>query len=118
MSRSILPCLSVAIFMSASSAAAGDLSGRIDTIGPILGTQNQIYISMTGTAGGAIPNGSPSGSCSSAWAYADMTNEYFKSYVYPLILMAKSAEASITLRTSGCFGAYPVIVGVDYSPRP
>jgi hypothetical protein len=46
-----------------------------------------------------------------------MSDTNFKNFIYPVILMAKAADATITLRTSGCSGTYPMIIGVDYSPR-
>jgi hypothetical protein len=46
-----------------------------------------------------------------------MNDANFKSFVYPILLMAKAADGLITLRTSGCFSGYPIIIGVDYTPR-
>ncbi|WP_161829531.1 hypothetical protein [Steroidobacter agaridevorans] len=99
------------------AVSAGDLTGRISTIAPILG-QDQLYIRLTDTTNNAVPSGSPAGSCSNAFAIAEMGNTNFKNYIYPLILMAQAADAPITLRTNGCLeGLYPIIVGVDYPPR-
>jgi hypothetical protein len=110
-------CLLTVVCLLPIVGEGGDLTGRINTIAPILATQNQIYISMTGTTGNAIPDGLPGGSCSNTYAFADMANANFKSFVYPIILMAKAADAEITLRTSGCISGYPIIIGVDYTPR-
>ena len=100
-----------------AAASAGDLTGKISTIAPILG-QNVLYLRLTGTANNALPSGLPAGSCSNEFAAVEMSDTYFKTFVYPLILMAQAADAAITLRTNGCFdGSYPRIVGVDYPPR-
>jgi len=97
---------------------ADDLVGKINSIAPYLGGQNQVYISLTNTTNNALPDGSPGGSCSGQFAFANMNDVFFKSFVYPLILLAKAADSFITLRTNGCFASqYPVIVGVDYTPR-
>ncbi len=106
-----------AAFLSSGISHAGDLSGKIYTIAPYLGNQNKLYLRLTGTPGNAQPDGSPSGSCSDVYAVADMTDPYFKGFVYPLIVLAKAADSFITLRTLGCSGPYPAIVGVDYPPR-
>lgn len=99
------------------AVSAGDLTGRISTIAPILG-QNLLYLRLTDTTNNAIPSGSPGGTCSNVFAVAPMSDAYFKTFVYPLILLAQAADAPITLRTSGCLeGAYPLIIGVDYPPR-
>lgn len=109
--------LAMVAFASPLAVSAGDLTGRISTIAPILG-QNQLYIRLTDTPNNAIPSGSPGGTCSNVFAAVEMSDGYFKTFVYPLILMAQAADAPITLRTSGCFdGVYPLIVGVDYPPR-
>jgi hypothetical protein len=100
------------------AAAAGDLTEKTSTIAPTTNGQNYVYIRLTGTPGNANPSGSPSGSCSNLFAVALMTDSNFKSFIYPLILMAQTADAAITLRTNGCVeGTYPLIVGVDYPPR-
>ena len=109
--------IAVAFAFSASSEA-GDLTGKIGTIDPYLNGQNQVYISLKNTTNNALPDGSPGGSCSGQFAFADMNDAFFKSFVYTLIVLAKATDTFITLRTNGCFAAqYPVIVGVDYTPR-
>jgi hypothetical protein len=109
--------LAAAVFAFPLTVLAGDLTGRISTIAPILG-QNQLYIRLADTDNSAIPSGSPVGTCSNAFAVVEMSDAYFKTFVYPLVLMAQAADAPITLRTSGCLeGLYPRIIGVDYPPR-
>jgi len=96
---------------------AGDLTGRINVIAPYLAGQNQLYVSLKDTTNNAIPDGSPGGTCPSTFAIALMSDANFKNFIYPVILIAKTTDTFITLRTNGCFGAYPLIVGVDYTPR-
>ncbi|MBL8269952.1 hypothetical protein [Steroidobacter sp.] len=46
-----------------------------------------------------------------------LDDAYLKNFIYPLILMAQAADATFTLRTNGCLGQYPMIVGADCPPR-
>lgn len=109
--------LAMAALTTPLAVSAGDLTGKISTIAPILG-QNHLYIRLADTPNNAIPSGSPAGTCSNIFAVVVMDDGHFKTFVYPLILMAQAADAPITLRTSGCLeGTYPLIVGVDYPPR-
>jgi hypothetical protein len=96
---------------------AADLTGKVDVIAPILAGQNQVYVRLKETVGNAIPSGSPGGSCSNSFAFVNMSDANFKNFVYPLLLLAKASDEFITLRTSGCDGAFPIIIGVDYPPR-
>jgi hypothetical protein len=106
------------LVLIASESSAGDLTGRIDVIAPVAqGVQAQVYLRMKDTPGGALPSGLPGASCSTQFAVAEMGDTNFKNFIYPLILMAKATDALITLRTNGCNGIYPMIIGIDYSPR-
>jgi hypothetical protein len=111
-------CGTTAIALAFSaSVQADDLTGNIDVVAPILAGQNQLYVTLKNTTNNAVPNGSPGGTCSNSFSIALMSDANFKSFVYPLILIAKATNTQITLRTNGCIGIYPVIVGVDYTPR-
>jgi hypothetical protein len=46
-----------------------------------------------------------------------MDDTSFKTFVYATLLAAKAADADIKLIVQGCSGAYPLIAGVEYSPR-
>jgi hypothetical protein len=111
-------CSTAAIALAFSaSVEAGDLTGKIDVVAPYLAGQNQLYLTLKNTTNSVVPDGSPGGTCSSSFAIALMSDANFKNFVYPLILLAKATDTSITLRTNGCYGTYPLIVGVDYTPR-
>jgi len=107
----------VAGVLSMTASQAGDLTGRVATLAPFLESQNQLYVSLVDTPGNALPDGGSGASCSNQFAVANMSDANFRNFIYPLLLIAKSADAPITLRTRGCFGPHPIIVGVDYSPR-
>ena len=109
--------LAVTAGICSATSSAADLTGRVATLAPFLDTQNQLYVSLSGTPSNAIPDGTPTGTCSNTFAVAQMSDANFKSFIYPLLLAAKATDTPITLRTRGCLNGYPIIVGVDYSPR-
>lgn len=46
-----------------------------------------------------------------------MDDPSFKAFVYPALLAAKATDTEIKIRRQGCFNGYPLIVGVEWSPR-
>ena len=57
------------------------------------------------------------GGCPSSFFVARMSDQNFKTFVYPLLLSAKVTDADLSLIVSGCFGPYPIVVGAEYSPK-
>ena len=83
---------------------------KVKTIQPYL-PQRWVYIT---TESGALLDG---GGCESDWFVGQMSDDNFKCFVYSLIIAAKVAGADIEIRVGECNGAYPNIVGLEYSPR-
>lgn len=57
------------------------------------------------------------GGCRSPFFVARMSDQNFKTFVYPVLLSAKVTDADLSLIVSGCLGPYPIVVGAEYSPR-
>ena len=84
--------------------------GKIQMIQPYL-PQGLVYFTLQGAP---TLNG---GSCPHSYFVGKMDDGNFKSFLYPVLLSAKATNADIKFIVNGCNGAYPLVVGAEYSPR-
>ena len=98
--------------MLSTPAAFADASvvGQIQMVQPY-SPQGLVYIEMQGA-----PQ-LDGGGCPSSFFVGQMSDANFKSFVYPALLAANVAGSTIRLIVSGCYSQYPLVVGLEYSPR-
>ena len=103
-------CALVALLFSPAALADDSVVGRIQMLQPY-SPQNLVYVQLVGKP---QLNG---GACLNNYFVGRMDDANFKTFLYSTLLAAKSSDADIKLIVQGCSGAYPLIVGVEYSPR-
>jgi hypothetical protein len=100
-----------ALLTAVTADAQTSFIGKIQMIYPYL-PQGLVYVHMQGYP---TLNG---GACPSQFFVAQMNDANFKAYVYSALLAAKASNADVRLVVDGCLGTlYPLIAGVEYSPR-
>ncbi|WP_133498428.1 hypothetical protein [Cognatilysobacter terrigena] len=106
--RAFLIVLALNLFSSADAEEA--VRGKIQMIQPTL-VQSLVYVHLQGypTVDG--------GGCRSQFMVGKMDDTNFKSYVFSTLLAAKAANGEVVMRVNGCYLGYPLISGIEYSPR-
>jgi hypothetical protein len=95
-----------------AARADEELVGKIQMIQPYL-PQNMVYVHLKGypeMAGERCSGGN-------ALLTGRMDDSNFKAFIYPALLAAKATDSDIKIRRQGCFNGYPLIVGIEWSPR-
>lgn len=113
MSKTV-PAITMTIlgYFAAAAANADCVTGTIHTIMP-WESAGAVYVEMTGavTLQGSCP-------APSTWFVQLFTDNNFRQFVYPALLMAKATQDIVTICASGCISStYPAIDSVEYSPR-
>lgn len=103
-------CVTACVLLSPAAQAEQAVRGRIQMVQSHL-PQGLVYVHLKG-----YPQVS-GGGCQSQFIVGKMDDPNFKAYVFSTILSAKAADAEVVLRVNGCYLGYPLIVGIDYSPR-
>jgi hypothetical protein len=103
--------LGAALTLVASNAFAdATVIGQIQMLQPY-SPQGLVYVELQGAPqldGGGCPN---------TFFVGEMSDANFKSFIYPTLLAANAAGGTIKLIVNGCSGAYPIVIGLEYSPR-
>jgi hypothetical protein len=89
--------------------ADASLVAPVQTLAPN-SPQGPVYIEMIG-----VPS-ADGGGCPNILFVGPMSDANFKSFVFPTLLTAKAAGQSVRLTVSGCYGQYPVVLGVQCEP--
>jgi hypothetical protein len=103
--------LLTATVLVASPVALADASvvAPVQTLAPNL-PQGLVYVEMVG-----VPS-ADGGGCPNILFVGLMSDGNFKSFVFPTLLAAKATGQSVRVTVSGCYGEYPIVVGVQYEP--
>jgi hypothetical protein len=110
MSAKIGWALSAAVLIASPLALAdASLVAPVQTLAPN-SPQGLVYIEMIG-----VPS-ADGGGCPNILFVGLMSDANFKSFVFPTLLTAKATGQSVRLTVSGCYGQYPIVVGVQYEP--
>jgi len=109
-----LTAMSVTMLLSlaASGARADCVTGTINTVNAMEGAGIVIF-QMAGrlTLQGTCP-------APAQWFGQFFTDNNFRQFIYPVMLIAKASQDTITICTNGCISStYPQIDTVEYSPR-
>ncbi len=117
MSRALLRVGKKNLWLSAASAlfasnayADATVIGQIQMLQPY-SPQGLVYVEMQGAPqldGGGCPN---------TFFVGEMSDANFKGFIYPALLAADVAGGTIKLIVNGCYSTYPIVVGLEYSPR-
>lgn len=99
----------VATLLCSGQAIAGDHTGTIKTL----------HINLQTSFAHVKLNGVPvaGSSCTNEFTANSVDDDRFMNLVWPVLIMAKSRNLPVTIKTDACLNGYPVIFAADVEPR-